>query len=415
MKLMPRRIARAFADLASARTWKATAYFLFAPISGGVWFAITVAGISGAIVIPLIALALGAMRYGAELERPFLRTMLGTQIDDPYRPLPPKGFWARLWARLADPATWKDAVYLNLLFPLGLAWGIATATLWGVAVGLVTMPIWYRWPEPPDATVFLRIDTLWKALLAALVGLAVALLIPPLLRAFAAAHSWVARGLLGSSQKERLRRRATQLQSTRARTVDAAAAERRRIERDLHDGAQQRLVALAMDLGMAKEKLASDPDTARALVSEAHEEAKRAIVELRDLARGIHPAVLTDRGLDAALSSLAGRSPVPVRVDVRLDERPPASVESITYFVVAEALTNVAKHAGASRAEVVVERVGDRVVAEVRDDGAGGAQAAGGGGLAGLTERLAGVDGSLTVTSPEGGPTIVRAELPCAS
>jgi signal transduction histidine kinase len=201
--------------------------------------------------------------------------------------------------------------------------------------------------------------------------------------------------------------------------MDAAAAERRRIERDLHDGAQARLVALAMDLGMAKEKFTTDPDAARELVESAHAEAKRAIVELRDLARGIHPAVLTDRGLDAALSALAGRSPVPVEVSVELPARLPESVEVVAYYVVAEGLVNVARHAEATRAWVTVRPGWGIAVIEVGDDGGGGAEVAtaesnglGPSGLAGLADRVAAVDGRLIVTSPPGGPTILRAELP---
>jgi signal transduction histidine kinase len=205
------------------------------------------------------------------------------------------------------------------------------------------------------------------------------------------------------------------LEATRAKAVGSAETERRRIERDLHDGAQARLVALAMELGRAKEKFETDPAAAQALVEHAHEEAKATIGELRNLARGIHPAVLTDRGLDAALSSLAARSPVPVRIDVRAGRRPAPEVESIAYFVVAEALTNVAKHAGATEAEVVVARDGDRLVVEIRDDGVGGAEARANGGIGGLTDRVEAIDGTMTVWSPDGGPTVIRAELPCAS
>ena len=218
----------------------------------------------------------------------------------------------------------------------------------------------------------------------------------------------------------------------RSKAVGAAIAERRRIERDLHDGAQQRLVSLAMALGMARQKLEKRPnggaleapeaERATELVGEAHEEAKRALAEIRDLIRNIHPAVLTDRGLDAAVSALAHRSPVPTSVEVHLDERPPEAAEITAYFVIAEALANVAKHSGASEARVSVRRVrephsgnggrpGDLLVVEVEDDGGGGADPAGTG-LAGLADRAVVLDGSLTVESPIGGPTRVRAELP---
>ncbi|HEX8928783.1 MAG TPA: ATP-binding protein, partial [Actinomycetota bacterium] len=173
--------------------------------------------------------------------------------------------------------------------------------------------------------------------------------------------------------------------------------------------------ALAMDLGMAREKFGRDPEQARALLDEAHEEAKRALTELRNLARGIHPAVLTDRGLDAAISALAGRSTVPVEASVELARRPPPTVESAAYFVVAEALANVAKHAAARRAAVRIHRDDGHLVVEVRDDGVGGANPRAGSGLAGLADRVAAVDGRFTVSSPAGGPTVIRAELPCES
>jgi signal transduction histidine kinase len=197
--------------------------------------------------------------------------------------------------------------------------------------------------------------------------------------------------------------------------VDASIDERRRIERDLHDGAQQRLVALAMDLGMARERMESDPASARQLVGEAHEEAKRALAEIRDLVRGIHPAVLTDRGLDAAVSALAGRSPIPVTVTADLPGRLPEAIESTAYFVVAEGLANVAKHSGAGRAAVILRRRGDRLAVEVSDDGRGGADPARGSGLRGLGDRVAAVDGDLVLERTADGLTVLRAELPCGS
>jgi len=191
-------------------------------------------------------------------------------------------------------------------------------------------------------------------------------------------------------------------------------SDRRQIERDLHDGAQQRLLSLGMDLGMALEKFDSDPDAARGLVGDAHAELQRAIAELRNLARGIHPAVLTDRGLDAALSALAARSTVPVKLDVQLKERPPASVEATAYFIVAEALTNAARYAHANAVAVKVHQHGDKLHIEVADDGVGGAAQRPGGGLAGLADRASSVEGTLRISSPTGGPTVVAAELPCA-
>ena len=190
---------------------------------------------------------------------------------------------------------------------------------------------------------------------------------------------------------------------------------RRRIERDLHDGAQQRLVAVGMDLGRALDKFDEDPDGARELVDDAHREAQRAIAELRDLVRGFAPAVLEDRGLDAALSALAARAPFPVALHVDVPDRPPASVEANAYFIVAEALTNATRHASARHAEVDVRSRDGWLRIEVVDDGAGGADPARGSGLRGLSDRAAAVDGTFTVTSPPGGGTRVVAELPCAS
>jgi signal transduction histidine kinase len=236
-------------------------------------------------------------------------------------------------------------------------------------------------------------------------------------RAMAIGHVLIARLLLGPSpsqqENQRLRQKTAHLQASRARGVDAAEFERRRIERDLHDGAQQRLLAVAMDIGRARAKLDQDPEGARALIEQAHSGTKEAIAELRDLARGIYPAILTDRGLDPALSGLAGRAPVPVEVEVDLPERPPAAVESIAYFIVAEALTNIAKYARATRASVRVSRDDAWVVIEVIDNGVGGAVARAEGGLAGLADRAATIDGMLIVDSPPGGPTIIRADLPC--
>jgi len=207
-----------------------------------------------------------------------------------------------------------------------------------------------------------------------------------------------------------------ELITSRARIVAASDEVRRRIERDLHDGAQQQLVAMQMTLGRLRSRMkaADDPESI-ALIDEARREARQAIGELRDLTRGLHPPVLTDRGLDAALSAIAARSPIPVAVDVAVSPRPSITVEAIAYFVVAEALTNVAKHAQATRATVTIRRVADRLLVIVGDDGRGGADPALGSGLAGLADRVSGVDGTLRVNSPIGGPTVVEVELPCGS
>ncbi|WP_300612726.1 histidine kinase [Trebonia sp.] len=222
-----------------------------------------------------------------------------------------------------------------------------------------------------------------------------------------------ARALLGPSRAEQLAHRVEHLTQTRAGVVDAADAERRRLERDLHDGTQQRLVSLAMNLGMARARAAT-ADEARQAIAAAHEEAKAALAELRDLIRGLHPAVLEDRGLDAALSGVVARMPIPVRLTVDLQSRrPPPVIEAVAYFVVSEGLANIAKHAQASQAQVVVQRAGDRLHVIISDDGVGGADPARGTGLAGLARRASSVDGTFEIDSPPGGPTLLTVDLPC--
>lgn len=359
-------------------------------------------------------------RGAAGLERIWLAIVMGEHAPHPYRPLPEGGPLAKLGRMITDPSTWRDLAYLVVLFPVrlfGFVFGLLMVVL---PLGMISVPFWY-WTVPGgvqflgglDSPFGWTVDTLWEALLAVPIGVLVAIPCVAGLRGLGWVYAKLAKALLSPSSALALANEATELRASRARGVDAAEAERRRIERDLHDGAQQRLVSVAMELGRAKAKLDSDPAAARVLIDEAHSEAKQAIAELRDLARGIYPAVLGDRGLDAALSALAGRCPVPVHVSVELEQRPPTVVESTAYYIVAEALTNVAKHARAATVAVTVQRHGDRVLVEVYDDGRGGASALPGGGLAGLADRAATIDGVLTVDSPEGGPTKIKAELPC--
>jgi signal transduction histidine kinase len=247
------------------------------------------------------------------------------------------------------------------------------------------------------------------------IGVVTLLAFPYVLVGIGRGHAWFARHLLGTDREAELTARVDQLTVSRGLALESAVVDLRRIERDLHDGAQQRLVKLSMDLGMAREMMDSDPEGARVLIEEAHEESKRAMNEIRDLARGIHPAVLTDRGLDAAVSALAGRSPVPVELDVELEGRLPESVESNAYFIVAEGLTNVARHSRAQKARVAIRRIGNWLVIDIEDDGVGGADAARGTGLAGMSDRVAALEGKLSVNSPEKGGTRIHVELPCES
>jgi signal transduction histidine kinase len=247
------------------------------------------------------------------------------------------------------------------------------------------------------------------------VGLAVpaslSIVVPPAARRLARADLMLGRVLLGPGRAERLEQRVESLAQSRAEVIEATDAERRRIERDLHDGAQQRLVSLAMNLGMARSAMADGPE--RDLVAAAHDEAVAALSELREFVRGLHPAVLNDRGLDAAISGVAARLPVPVRVVVDVEPRCSTTIEAIAYFTVSEALTNVAKHAAAESAEVTLRRADGRLTITVTDDGRGGASLDPAGGLNGLAHRAAAVDGTMSVVSPAGGPTTVTVELPC--
>ena len=355
---------------------------------------------------------------GAQTERRRIARSLGYQVPSPYRRMPRGPTLDRAHALAEDPAVWRDLAYLLLLVPAGALEFASVVGAFVFLVGTVTLPAWLFIAFPKGAPLWqeVRIDTLPEALTVAVVTLPVSVLAGFLLiTGLSQAHVALGRALLGPSRRARLAERVEELTESRSRMLAATLAERRRIERDLHDGAQQRLVSLAMGLGIAREKMASDPVVARKLVEEAHGEAKRVLAEIRDLVRGIHPTVLSDRGLDAAISALAGRCPVPVEADVELDGRPPEVVETTAYFVVTETLANVAKHSGASEVRVAVWRERkpeERLVVEVVDDGEGGADPEVGTGLAGLADRVAALDGRLFVESPAGGPTRVRAELP---
>ena len=304
-------------------------------------------------------------------------------------------------------------------FPLAVLEFLVVIALWSLTLSLLTMPLWYD--AVAGATLPGYLDPLAGrtgpvVVIRPLIGAVLLPVAASVSQLVMALHRAVAAGLLCTSESRELRRQVETLKESRSAVLDVEATELRRIERDLHDGAQQRLVMLTIDLGLASEKLDSDPEAARKLVLEGQDQARLALAELRDLVRGIAPSILLDRGLVPALSSIAGRGPVPtvVRSELADDERLPPAVERAAYFVVAEALANVAKHSQAQRCEVRCRREGARLVVEVWDDGAGGATIDPGGGLAGLAGRVVGVDGAFTVTSPAGGGTLVRAELPVA-
>lgn len=421
----PGMLARALRAPFEARSWRETFHLLFNLPVGIATFTIMVTGFAtgfGMLItlvgIPILFLTMYLSRWMASVERARSRLFLDTDVRPAYRPDPPRDTWWRVHvSRISDPATWIEVGYHLFMLPFGIVTFSVTVALWSTAIGMVTAPLW-AWASP-DQRIWIDVpDRGWvihagplELTLVALGGLVLLFVTPWVVRAMAAGNRAVVRGMLGTDLVQRVQT----LTETRAAAVDLAAEDRRRIERDLHDGVQQRLVALAMDLGRAKDKMETDPDRARELVAGAHEEAKRAITDVRDLARGIHPAVLTDRGLDAALSALAARSTVPVTVSVDVPVRPPASVEAAAYFVVSEALANVAKHARATAATVTVRRADDRLTVQVQDDGVGGAAVVEGSGLDGLRDRVQALDGELHLLSPEGGPTVLMAEIPCAS
>ncbi|MCQ9136399.1 MULTISPECIES: sensor histidine kinase [Streptomyces] len=363
------------------QTWKEITYLLtnlpMALIGFTYVMTVIVPGAAMTVTVvgfPLLMLGLTGSRLMGRFERWRARLLLGMRIDEP-SPLPLRragGPLQRMWLALKDPVGWRTVLYDLIRLP------------WGVLTFSVVVPALF---------------VLWPVL-------------PYLARRLSDADRAMVRALLSPSDE--LERRIAELESDRGVVVDTAAADLRRIERDLHDGAQARLVNLAMGLGLAKEKLLEGQadDVVAAMVEEAHGEVKLALQELRDLARGIHPAVLTDRGLDAALSSVASRCTVPVKVTADLPSRPAPAIEGIAYFTVSELLQNVSKHSGARAASVDVWRTDDRLLVQVWDDGRGGASLDGGSGMRGLAERLDAVDGLFVVDSPVGGPTTVTAELP---
>ncbi|MCB0971790.1 MAG: sensor histidine kinase, partial [Acidimicrobiales bacterium] len=340
----------------------------------------------------------------------------GPELVDPVPPLASPRPWGRFFERLRTRSRWREVLYHLVALPVTSVTFMVTFSVWAGSIALVFLPL-YAGALPGGTAKFWAFEAgpgLGLALaVAGIVGVAV--VAPWVTLSAADLEGRLTRGLIGQASDADLAARLRRAEVQRSAAVDSAEAERRRIERDLHDGAQQRLVALAAGLGAAREAMDDDPEAGRALVADAHEEAKAALKEIRDLVRGIHPVILEDRGLDAALSAVVARSPVPVALDVRAEPRPPAAVESATYFVVNEALVNVARHAQATRASVSIARAGDRLVIEVHDDGVGGADASLGTGLQGLRERVDGLGGDLRVISPVGGPTTISVELPCAS
>jgi len=358
------------------------------------------------IGVLFLAAAIEGSRLAALVER--WRVFVG----EPDRPAPHPYRRLRgtvvdiLRAEFADEARWRDVLYVGVNLPLAVIEFLVVGLAWVAALVTLTMPIWF---DPPAFA-----PPAWLGSIAGVLLLFVAASLSQLVIAL---HRQVVAGLLCTSESRELRRQVESLRKSRSAVLDVEASELSRIERDLHDGAQQRLVTLSMDLGLATERIDADPAGARELVREGQEQARQALAEIRQLVRGIAPSILLDRGLVPAIESITGGGPVQTSVvsDLAPGERLPPAVERAAYFVVSEALANVAKHSRATRCVVRCRRDGTQLVVEVWDNGQGGAEVESGGGLAGLASRVTGVDGTFTVTSPVGGPTLVRALFPVAA
>ncbi|GAA4631513.1 sensor histidine kinase [Actinoallomurus vinaceus] len=400
--------------LCSSWPWRAFAYLVTGVPIGLLWLALTaallffgalltpvVAGVGLLACVPLLAVALAAV------ERRRLRWLDPRPAPSPHREPPRARRGSRIRFRLREAATWRELGYALLHAVLSAVDGVVVFVFVVGGVIQVGAPAWVGGGDRIQYGSAATVDTPGEAWTLVPVGLAVMVVGVYLMTLLAGARAALARLLLVPSRDTELGERLVAVTASRARMADAFEAERRRIERDLHDGAQQRLTGLIMTLGLAR--LDGDRD----LIAKAQDEARAALAELRDLVRGIHPSILTDRGLEAAVRALAERSLLPVDVDVDLPARPPEPIESAAYFVIAEALANVAKHSGAASARVFARALGRLLVVEIRDDGTGGADPARGTGLQGLADRVAVYDGSVRLSSPPGGPTIIRVEIPC--
>ncbi|QSR24183.1 sensor histidine kinase [Nocardioides aromaticivorans] len=381
MSTRPEAVVDSAVDARAGR-WAATGFavlhvLLFVPVVL-TFVLVTVSAVLVVVWLGVILLAgvLPAMRGLVGIHRWIASRLLGAPLPAPYRPLP-GGLLRDLNTRATDPLTWREILWMLWAMTFGFAVSLLALVL---LLGVVTWPIW------------------WYG-------------VGPLMRARAV----VDRAILTIGRTERLEQRVQALTESRAVVVDHSAAELRRIERDLHDGPQARLAAVSLSLGLADDLFETDPDAARRLINEARTTSSSALGELRDVVRGIHPPVLADRGLGGAVAALAIDMPVPVDLDLELPERLPAPVESAVYFTVAESLANTAKHAGAGQVAIRLHHADGLLRGEVRDDGRGGANPRSGTGLQGIAARLAAFDGTMSVSSPVGGPTVVSWEVPCAS
>ena len=393
-------------------------------IAGPVVLALMLVSVPATLAAGLgILLVVGVVwvtRRLADLQRRRVAAVLGEPLASPYAPLP-RGLLARTRTLVGDPASWRDLAWLLCQFVVGVGCLTLGIGLWLAAAQCLSAPL-LNALLPADTTFSPAVLELtgrsgpltWLLVPVGALLVVVAYRLP---RHLIAGQARLAGWLLTPTAAARLSVRVEELTATRAAAVDASAVELRRVERDLHDGAQVRLVALTMNLGMAEDVIDTDPSGAKALLTEARASASAALSELRDLVGGIHPPVLADRGLVGAVQALSLNlaSSIPIELELRLDRRLSAPVESAAYFVVAESLANAVRHSGAHRVQVSVVDAGPALQITVHDDGRGGADPARGTGLRGIQRRLSAFDGTLGIASPPGGPTVLEMELPCAS
>jgi signal transduction histidine kinase len=403
---------RAWLDTMHVFTGGLVAFITFWVMAFLAAVAIVVAPTVVLVAVPFAAL-LACGSLFTTWQRSRFQAFLGIHL--PPAPEPPGGdtFTKDLIAAARWRYTWRQIGYHLAVAPVvALAEAAAVALAWSAGLFFVARAVLNKTVSGMGPQVTLRMEKSTAiAMFAA--GIALLFIAPWVARACALIDETITRAMLAPTRSEELARHVTSLTESRAGAVDAADTERRRLERDLHDGTQQRLVSMAMNLGLARATLIDVPDEAREVIVRAHEDAKEALKELRDLVQGLHPAILNDRGLDAALSGIAARAPLPVKLTVTdPDRKYPATLEAVAFFVVSEALANVAKHSQATEAEVIVDATGDSLRVAITDNGLGGADPDGGTGLRGLAQRVASVDGRLRMSSPRGGPTVIIAELP---
>ncbi|MFI7114090.1 sensor histidine kinase [Nonomuraea sp. NPDC050227] len=381
------------------------------------------AGVGTAIVwigVPLLAGTLLVARGFADAERGWLSDVLKRPPVRPrYRPAPEgAGRFRRIVNPLTNGQSWLDLLHGILNFPFAILAFVLTVVFWAIPIAGLTYPLYglvtSRIPGNAELPELLGLGSGYvvNTIFYVSLGLVFTFVMPFMVRGAALVRAGLGRALLTGVAE--LQERIDDLAEGRAAAVSAEANALRKLERDIHDGPQQRLVSLAMELSRAQRQLAKDPEAASATISSAISATRETLDELRALSRGIAPPILSDRGLAPALAALAGRCTVPVDLDVQIVGRFQAATENAIYFVCAETLTNVAKHSRATICTVQLLRIGDVLMLTIGDDGVGGAHVAKGHGLAGLADRLRAVDGELTVRSPDGGPTVIVAEVPCA-